>query len=428
MPPLEGFKMIGVKKMKKILAFTLCLGIMVLLAIGATTVSAEKITVELDGEKIEFDVSPEIIGGSTMVPLRKIFEALGATVKWNDETKTVSARKNSKTVTLTVDSSDLQIESGKTDGEGNPVTETVTLDAPAQIISGRTLVPVRAVSESFGLNVEWNEKNRKVIITSDEDDDDSWKENVGSINLTEMTYEGEGVSINDNSIEITEGGDFTVTGTLDGGSIVISSDEKVKLRLAGVNITTKEGPCIFVKKADKAYITLTEGTKNYLSAENSEDGAVYSKENLEIKGNGELEIKSAAGHGIKSSDNLNIENGTLKINAAADGIHVNDTFKMTDGTVEITAAGDGIDCESIVDISGGSLNIETVGTPMNGTSSEENTSDEAFRGGMFKGNDDVEFEQSTKGISADWMMTVSGGKININSASHALHCKDEIGY
>ena len=413
--------------MKKILSVILCLCIAASLLIGATSVSADEITVELDGNPIEFDVNPEIIDGRTMVPLRKIFEEIGALVKWDNDTQTVSARKNKKTITLSIDSADLQIDKGDTDEEGNPIYETVTLEVPAQIVSGRTLVPARAISESFGLDVDWDGDNRKVTITSEQDEDESWKDNVGSINLDSMTYEGEGVEITDNQIKITQGGDFTVSGTLSDGNITISTKEKVKIRLSGAKITSSENPCIFVEDADKAYITLTDGTENHLIAENSDDGAIYSKENLEIKGDGSLDIESLAGHGIKASDNLNIENGVISINAASDGIHINDTFKMTGGTINITSINDGIDCESIVNISAGTINIETNGTPIENTQTTTETTEEVPRRGMWEMDEaDVEFEKSTKGINAEWMMVISGGEIIVNSASHAIHCQDEI--
>ena len=413
--------------MKKTLSFILILAMTVTLFTGTTAFASKDITVELDGQKIEFDVNPEIIDGRTMVPLRKIFEEIGALVKWDNDTQTVSARKNKKTITLSIDSADLQIDKGDTDEEGNPIYETVTLEVPAQIVSGRTLVPARAISESFGLDVDWDEDNQKVIITSEDDEDDSWKENVGSINLDSMTYEGEGVEITDNQIKITQGGDFTVSGTLADGNITISTKEKVKIRLSGANITSSSNPCIFVEDADKAYITLTDGTENYLVAKNSDDGAIYSKENLEIKGDGSLDIESSAGHGIKASDNLNIENGVISINATSDGIHINDTFKMTGGTVNITSVGDGIDCESIVNIENGTINIETNGTPVETTQTEAETTQAEQRRGMWEADEaDVEFEKSTKGINAEWMMTISGGEINVNSASHAIHCQDEI--
>ena len=412
--------------MKRLCSVVLCITIFATLFIGTTSVFADGIMVELDGKNIEFDVEPEIIDGRTMVPLRKIFEEIGALVKWNGETKTVSARKNSKTITLSIDSADLQIDKGKTDDAGNPIIETVTLDVPAQIVSDRTLVPARAISESFGLNVDWDGDNQKVIITSENDSDDSWKENVGSIDLSKMTYEGKGVEIEGNQIKITSGGDFDLKGKLDDGNIIISTKERLKLRLSGVEITSKSEPCIFVEKADKAFITLSDGTENKLIAENSEDGAIYSKENLEIKGNGSLEIESKAGHGMKASDNLNIENGKITINAISDGIHINDTFKMIGGEVNITAVGDGIDCESIVNISGGKINIETNGTPIETAPSATEEPQTTQRRPMWEDKADVEFEKSTKGINAEWMMCISGGEININSASHAVHCQDEI--
>ena len=413
--------------MKKLLSVILCLSLAVSLLIGASSVSADEIIVELDGNPIEFDVKPEIVDGRTMVPLRKIFEEIGATVKWDNDTQTVSARKNKKTITLAINSADLQIDKGDTDEEGNPIVAAVTLEVPAQIVSGRTLVPARAISESFGLNVDWDEDNQKVIITSEDDEDDSWKENVGLINLDSMTCEGEGVEIIDNQIKITGGGDFTVTGTLADGNITISTKEKVKIRLSGANIASSSNPCIFVEDADKAYITLTDGTENYLVAKNSDDGAIYSKENLEIKGDGSLGIESLTGHGIKASDNLNIENGVISINATSDGIHINDTFKMTGGTVNITSINDGIDCESIVNISAGTIKIETNGTPIENTQTTTETTEEVPRRGMWEMDEaDVEFEKSTKGINAEWMMVISGGEIIVNSASHAIHCQDEI--
>ena len=413
--------------MKKILSVILCLSLAASLLIGATSVSADEISVELDGNPIEFDVKPEIIDGRTMVPLRKIFEEIGASVKWDNDTQTVSARKNKKTITLSIDSADLQIDKGDTDEEGNPIYETVTLEVPAQIVSGRTLVPARAISESFGLNVDWDEDNQKVIISSNDEEDESWKENIGSINLDTLTCDGEGIEITDNQIKITQGGDFTVSGTLSDGNITISTKEKVKIRLSGAKITSSNNPCIFVEDADKAYITLSDGTENYLIAENSDDGAIYSKENLEIKGDGSLNIESSAGHGIKASDNLNIENGVISINATSDGIHINDTFKMTGGTVNINSINDGIDCESIVNISAGTINIETNGTPIENTQTRTETAEETPRRGMWEMDEaDVEFEKSTKGINAEWMMVISGGEINVNSASHAIHCQDEI--
>ena len=406
-------------KNKKILAFVMSMALIVGITFtqGCSYLAKEDVTVKIDGEKVDFDVQPQIIDGRVMVPLRKIFETLGASVKWNDESQTVSARKSSKTVSMTVNSAELTVDRGDTDENGNAVTDTSTLDVPAQVISDRVLVPVRAVSEAFGLEANWDNGTQTVEITS-EQEDESWKENKGTIDLDTLTYTGNGVEIDGKNIKITEGGDFTVSGTLDGGNITVDTESRVKIRLDGASITTSGSPCIYVENADKAYITQTDKTENYLTVNSSENGAVYSKDNLEIKGNGTLYVNSDTGHGIKASDNLTIEDGTVDITAKNDAIHVNDTFKMTGGTVKSVSEGDGIDSESIVKIDGGTVDIKTTAVPVQtGADSAQNGRTDSS---------DSDFETSSKGIKADWLMSISGGDITVNSADHAIHCADEI--
>lgn len=419
------------KQSKSILAVILSVIFAISLLLHSVCVGAnEEVTVTIDDTALSFDVEPQIINGRTLVPLRKIFEELGAYVKWNGETQTVSAKRNSKTVTLTIDSADMQIDKGDTDEDGNAVFETVTLDVPAQIISDRTLVPARAVSEAFGLDVKWDENKKLVSITSNKDDDESWKDNEGKINLSDMTFEGDGIEINGNNILITKGGDYTACGTLENGNITVKTEEKVKLRLDGVSVTSSQEPCIYFEEADKAYITISEGTENTLTSE-CEKGVIYSKENLEIKGGGTLNINAKTDHGIKASDNLTIENGTINITAEGDGIHINDTFKMSGGILNIDSVGDGIDSESIVAITGGSINIKTNGKSIE-TENTVNTTDAAMPNGFMGGHGrmfeapDVEFETSSKGIKAEWTLCVKGGNITVNSADHAIHCADEI--
>jgi len=463
------------KNLKKMLAVATCVAVLATQTMPAMAKDRKKdITVEIDGKKIEFDVNPQMDNDRTMVPMRKMFEELGALVKWDGETNTVIARKNKKTVKITIDSEKMEIDKGKTDEEGNPIVETVTLDVPAKLVSDRTLVPTRAVSEAFGLEVDWNDEEQKVIVTSDEEDD-SWKENTGTLDLSKMTFSGDGIEIDEKQITVTKGGDYTLTGILENGNIIVDTKERVKIRLSNASITSSEGPCIFVKDADKAYITLEDGTENTLTALNSEDGVIYSKENLEFKGDGKVNITGKAGHGIKASDNLTIEKGVLDINATGDGIHVNDTFKMEGGEVSIVAVGDGIDSESIVIISGGKLDIETNGKPIEAEKTAETKTETAKNeatdeatdetkaetvsgektnettvetksendgsetvtngkngmprwgmGGMWMEEVSVEFEKSSKGINAEWMMSISGGEITVDATSHAIHCQDEI--
>ncbi len=111
----------------------------------------------LDGEVLSFDVPPFIAYGRTLVPLRTIFEALGAQVYWDEVSRTVVAEKESvkRVVSLTI---------GKQEAYVN--NAPIKLDIPAVIVRGRTLVPLRFVSEALGATVEWSAQTQTVTITS----------------------------------------------------------------------------------------------------------------------------------------------------------------------------------------------------------------------------------------------------------------------
>ena len=114
---------------------------------------SDLITVQIDGNYVDFDQSPVIIDGRTLVPLRAIFEVLGATVEWNGDTKTVTSKKGSTSISLSIDSNTMY-KNGK----------AVTLDVPSQLINDSTLVPVRAIAEAFNCNVNWNNDTKTVTI------------------------------------------------------------------------------------------------------------------------------------------------------------------------------------------------------------------------------------------------------------------------
>jgi len=117
------------------------------------------IKVYVNGSQLCFDVEPEITNGRTMVPLRAIFEALGAEVYWNGSTSTVTAYRDNESVELTIGSYYLYTSNG-----------TKTLDQPGYVINGRTLVPVRAISEAFNCDVEWyGDKQLVSIVAKDKE-------------------------------------------------------------------------------------------------------------------------------------------------------------------------------------------------------------------------------------------------------------------
>ena len=121
----------------------------------------DDVSVYLFGEKLEFDVPPQIINSRTLVPMRVIFEELGAQVNWNGETQTVTSTKGDKTIILTVGSYTMYVNS-----------KEVTLDVAPVIVNQRTMVPARAVSESFDLKVDWDGDTRSVFITNPSKDNE----------------------------------------------------------------------------------------------------------------------------------------------------------------------------------------------------------------------------------------------------------------
>jgi hypothetical protein len=116
------------------------------------------IQVELNGRPLHFDVAPTQVSGRTMVPLRGIFESLGAQVNWDAPTRTITATKGTTDVRLSI---------------GNPRAtvngQTVLLDAPAMILNGSTMVPLRFIGEALGADVKWLQATETVSITTSQE-------------------------------------------------------------------------------------------------------------------------------------------------------------------------------------------------------------------------------------------------------------------
>ena len=112
-----------------------------------------QIKVYVNDERVKFDQQPIIVNDRTLVPLRAIFEALGATVDWEDETSTVTSVKDDTTISLQIGDNIMYVN-----GKGKE------LDVPAQLVNDRTLVPVRAISEAFGCTVEWDGDTNTVYV------------------------------------------------------------------------------------------------------------------------------------------------------------------------------------------------------------------------------------------------------------------------
>lgn len=141
---------------------SIVLSFLLVLCFGVTDVSAadsqndkNAIKVILDGKYLTFDVPPVVINERTLVPLRTIFEALGATIEWDGSTNTVTGTKGTKKVILQIDNPIATVN-------GNPVE----LSAPGTIVNNKTMVPARFIAESMDAIVSWDEGAQTVIIVS----------------------------------------------------------------------------------------------------------------------------------------------------------------------------------------------------------------------------------------------------------------------
>lgn len=119
------------------------------------------VTVTINDEVIEFDEPARLINSRTMVPMRKIYETLGATVQWMGEAELILATFKTSIIAMEIGKKSFDITELLT-GE----TRTIEIDVPPQVVGvGTTLVPVRAISEALGKNVDWDDKTSTVIIT-----------------------------------------------------------------------------------------------------------------------------------------------------------------------------------------------------------------------------------------------------------------------
>lgn len=250
---------------------TVLFAAMLITSLSAVTVSAdESIKVILDGKQLQFDVPPQTIEWRTMVPMRVIFEELGAEVYWEDSTQTITAYKGSTTIVMQIGNKMLT-----KDGQ------QIEMDVPPLEIDGRTLVPVRAISESLGCNVSWIEDTQTVQITSG-----SAPGNAPSANSLVMkdTYIGDDYRVSEEGVQTYNG--ILVFGTMamhpeeltqDSAKAYASVVNEVADSLPGVNtynilIPTSDefyAPKSYYKDQLSAFKTVYENLNDNVTAVNA---------------------------------------------------------------------------------------------------------------------------------------------------------------
>lgn len=227
-----------------------------------------------------------------------------------------------------------------------------------------------------------------------------------TLNKTTATVSGSGVKADGSTITITEEGVYIVSGTLEDGQIIVdaSDSDKVQIVLDGVHINCKTNAAIYVREADKVFITLAENSSNTLGGgneytqidDNTVDGVIFSKSNLVCNGTGSLTIEADYKHGIVSKDDLVITGGTYKIAAADNGITAKDQIKILNGSFDIDAANSAVKAKNTDDAELGNIYIA---------------------GGIFT----IEAEQD--GFHATGSIVVDDGTITVNSGDDGFHAE-----
>jgi len=264
------------------------------------------------------------------------------------------------------------------------------------------------------------------------------------------TISGAHVSIEQTNTEAIDDDEITyvLSGTTSDGEFALSGSYKCTVSLAGVTLTNPSGAAINITNGKRIQISAKKDTENTLAdgSGGSQKACVYSKGQIQLQGNGTLNVVGNTKHAIKSGDYITVKNLTLNITSAVgDGINCEEYFLMKSGTVSISGTGDdGIQCDlggdastgeivatETVDahddedsgnvyIEGGTLNITVTADAAKGIKSEGDLkiSDGTFTikttGGGARDSDDLKTKASSC-LSADGNTTISGGTLSLTS-------------
>lgn len=216
--------------------------------------------------------------------------------------------------------------------------------------------------------------------------------------------ESDAVSITENTVTIKEEGTYILSGSLSNGMVIVEAEDtdKIQLVLNGVSISSTQSAALYVRSADKVYVTTVSGTENRLEHsgtytaidENNIDAAVFSKSDLTFNGEGMITVTAQEGHGIVSKDDLILTSGTYVITSASHGIAGKDSVRISNGSYTIVSGKDGIHGEHTEDSSLGFVYLA---------------------GGTF----DIKSQQD--GISASSWLQAEGGTYTIDAEDDTLH-------
>lgn len=210
------------------------------------------------------------------------------------------------------------------------------------------------------------------------------------------------VSVSGSTVTINREGSYVLSGTLTDGSVIVDAEktDKIQLVLGGVSIHSQPTAPIYVRQADKVFVTLAAGTQNSLSnggsftadGDTNIDAVLFSRDDLTLNGSGALTITSPGGHGIVSKDSLRVTGGSFCLDVSGHGLSGQDEVSIANGTFDIVAGKDGIHAENSEDADAGFVYLE------NGT----------YR--ITAGGDGISASGSCTVVDGDYTITTGGGR------------------
>lgn len=265
------------------------------------------------------------------------------------------------------------------------------------------------------------------------------------------SVQGAGAQASAAGAVISSAGTYIVSGELTDGQLLVDAgdDDKVQLVLAGATIHNEDAPAIYVRNADKCFVTLDAGTENNLSdgssyaLESDSDepyATLFSRCDLTLNGSGTLNVTSAYRHAVCSKDDLVVVSGTYNISAVEDGLRGRDSVKVRDGVFTIQAGGDGIKSnkdddptKGFVSIDGGAFDIQAGDDAVQGKtlirlaggSLTVAANDDAFHSDleMHLLGASIEASAGDDAFHAETKLTVDGGIVNVASCNEGYEAE-----
>ena len=294
------------------------------------------------------------------------------------------------------------------------------------------------------------------------------------LNEDNITCSSDSVTVSGTTATITKEATYIVEGALNDGQIIVEAPENAKLQivLSDATVHCSFSAPLYIKEADKVFVTLATGTSNSLTGggesaldgETTVDGSIFSKQDLTINGEGSLTVTSPAFHGIVCKDDLVITGGNYTVTSASHGLDANDSIRMANasitidagkdgmhaennddsplgfvyfagGNMTISAEGDGISAGAYMQIDDGSFSIVTGG----GSENSQKTTSDSYGGFMGGGppsrpsrpsssssSSSTESGESIKGLKAASGILIGNGSFTINSADDSLHSNADL--